>query len=88
MSPKLDLNLFDHFLHKLGLFPFFFISSTRLKALSNSLNFASAVEPIYLYIKSSGLTLFFNSVIHLNLLSTSLLNISLCFKINRLSFTS
>ena len=32
------------------------ILSVRLRAFSNLLNFASAVAPLYLYVKSTGLT--------------------------------
>ena len=46
------------------------ILSRRLRASSNSLNFASAVKPLYLYIKSSALTFLSKLVISANLLST------------------
>ena len=58
------------------------------RALSNSSNFVSASLPLYLYIKSSLLTYLSKSVIFSSLSSTSLLNISFCLEINKVSLGS
>ena len=69
--------MLDHFLH--WLISPSLILSKKLIGLSNSLNFVSAVGPLYLYTKSSGLTLLSNLVVSSSLLSESLLNIFFCF---------
>ena len=56
ISFRFDLNsAWSFFVSARLILPSLILSET-LKLLSNPLNFSSAVEPLYLYIKSSGLT--------------------------------
>ena len=85
ISFRFDLNSSGSFFASARLILPSLILSKRLKALSN---FASAVLPLYLYIKSSELTFISKLVIYSSLLSTSSLNISFCFEINEVSSLS
>ena len=56
---RFDLNSAWSFFASARLILTSLILSKRQKALSNSVNFGSAVKSLYLYIKSSGLTFFY-----------------------------
>ena len=82
ISHRCDLNSAWLFFASARLILPFPILFERLKALSNSLNFASTVKPLYLYNKLSGYTFVSKLVIFSSLLSTGVLNIYFSFEIN------
>ena len=82
ISHRCDLNSAWLFFASARLILPFPILFERLKALSNSLNFASTVKPLYLYNKLSGYTFLSKLVIFSSLLSTGVLNIYFSFEIN------
>ena len=60
ISLKFDLNSARSFFAPARFILPSLVLTKGLKALSNSLNFASAVKPLYLHIKSSGLAFHLN----------------------------
>ena len=82
ISPRSDLNfIWSIFASAILILPSF-ILLIKSRALSNSLNFKSAVGPLHLYIKSSELTFLSNLIISSSLSSTCLLNFSFYFEIS------